>query len=887
VTNYNISANLVGAGAIPVGTVVSTSGLQVRYNFDGGTASDSSGNGNNGTLTGSPLPTFGPGQTGQAAVFNGGNGAVNLPGFAVGLASATGSFSIMAWINGANQSNILFGGRNSTNGNAIIDLVTDFNGLNNGYTGYASIIVTDNGGAGQTAVNGTVALNDNTWHHVCAVFNGSPGVGSQTLSLYVDGALQAGPTVAPLQSGITLDNLGANIGFEYLNGWATTGSIDDFRFYSRALTASEIAVIFSGVTGGGLALTQAMAGRAAWLGAGSATAPLRQSLAGKANWAGVGATSNQVQLNMRAGAAWGGLGSLPSVAAQKSGVLLSANFTGGGSMASAARQRLTAGALLVGSISNLTVSPRAIFAPQARLAGTGAPALTLGQIQTNVAAAFAGGGGVGLDFPPYAHMAQAALSGAGKLTGWLDWIGSDPINPGILETAGEDLLYRNASGLEKSLATVDAYRLIATYAELVRDQWDPWAISYRNLGYLAWAMGVNLWEDDWGEAFRRWWVANQWTFKYYRGSDLGLQMAVEAINCKIVRLTRPPALFYPGAALTTAERQAYVARFPQLRLYPYAPRPQLPWLNYLGGVTYKGGPPKYVHNGRFFGPLEKFYPTNFNAGGSYLRACTVYEPRTGLETQCTVRRVYGVLAGKQTPTYYDEITLPARKDNHFYPGTGNKYYFLPKGYPLNHTRRHAIVLGALDSTASRLVRVPRDGSLDITQFQAIFQTIVPGLNPLQVRPEWVFVEHPWHKYQFYCKRSIGPKRFLVKSDAWMYLYERWYLFDPTRLPDYRRANTYIGRSRFGIRKYSAEAKIAAYWNWPKRYSYYGGFMGPGRFFAPQNTAMIEKVRRAVTASMAARDTIAINTRVKRQIQIRDVTLLDGRFAAGQWITDSS
>jgi hypothetical protein len=64
-------------------------------------------------------------------------------------------------------------------------------------------------------------------------------------------------------------------------------------------------------------------------------------------------------------------------------------------------------------------------------------------------------------------------------------------------------------------------------------------------------------------------------------------------------------------------------------------------------------------------------------------------------------------------------------------------------------------------------------------------------------------------------------------------------------------------------------------------------MGPGRFFAPQNTKMIEKVRRAVTASMAARDTIAINTRVKRQLQLRDVTVLDGRFTVGQWITDSS
>jgi phage tail P2-like protein len=851
----------------------------------GSTVADSSGNNYNGTLAGYNWPTSSPGRGGQVMTFSGTSGRVNVPGFAVGLSSPTGSFSIMAWIKSTNLSNIMFGGRNSGNGQAILSLLTDFNGADNSYTGYASIIVRGNGDNWPATCNGTTPLNDNVWHHVCAVFDGSPGIGSQQLYMYVDGALQTGPVTAPLQSGITLDSLGANIGYEYLNTWTTTGSIDDFRFYNKALLANEVSAIYLGTGAGPNVLSQVMGGRATWLGAGAATAPLQQRLTSKATWAGAGAVNNQIRLNIRAAAAWGGLGSLPAVPAQKAGALLSANFAGAGNWLPAVRQRLTAGALLGGSVSNLTVNTRAIFRPQTLLAGAGTADLSLGQIQTNVTASWGGSGGVGL--APDQFHGQALLAGAGSLRAWLDWAGSDNINPGIVDNAGEQLLYRNASGLEKSLATVDAYRLTVTYAELVKDQWDPWRISYRNLGYLAWAQGVNLWEDDWDEMFRRWWVANQWTFKYYRGSDLGLKMAVEAVNGKIVRLTRPPALFYPGAALTEAERLAYVARFPQLRLYPYAPRPQLPWLNYLGGVTYKGGPPHYVHNGRFFGPLRKFYPTNFNAGGQYLRACTVFEPRTGLETQCTVRRVYGVLAGHQKPIYYDEITLPARHDNHFYPGADNKYYLLPKNYPLNHTRRHAVVLGALDATAERLVRVPRDGSLDITQWQAIFQTIVPDLNPLKVRPEWVYVKHPWHKYQFYCNRTIGRKRYLVKSDAWMYLYERWYLFDPTRLPDYRTANTYMGRSRFGIRKYSAEAKIAAFWHWPKRYSYYGGFMGPGRFFAPQNTKRIEQLHRAVTASMAARDTIAINTRVKRQIQIRDVTLLDGRFAAGQWITDSS
>jgi hypothetical protein len=489
----------------------------------------------------------------------------------------------------------------------------------------------------------------------------------------------------------------------------------------------------------------------------------------------------------------------------------------------------------------------------------------------------------------------ASWTGETSLTVGTTWLQADFMWPGIIEDAGSAVLYRNAAGLEKALADVDAFRLTQTYAELVKDQWDPWRIYTENLPFLAWAMGVNLWEDDWPTEFRRWFTANQWRFKYERGSRLGLIDFVNTINAspgftaKTVKVTSPPAQFMPGPALTDAERKAYVARFPQLRIYPYAPRPQLPWLNYLGGfqlVRGGAGRKKFVHNGHFFGPLWKFYPTNYNAGGKYLRRCTVYEPRTGVETECTVRRVYGVLAGRQKPTYYDEVMLPAISGNIYYPGAGNKQYLLPQGYALNKTRKHAVILGRIPYTNERLVRIPRDGSLDITQFQAIFQTIKPGLEPLQVRPEHVYVKHPRRIFEFYCNTPMHYA-YLTKSNAWMYLYERWYLFDATRLPDYRKAYVYMGRSRFGIPKYTAEAKIQATFVWPRFYARANYYFGSGRYFPPRNTKLIDKLRRAVTASMAARDTVLINTRVKRIIQLRDITVLDGRFKIGQYLTDIS
>ena len=123
------------------------------------------------------------------------------------------------------------------------------------------------------------------------------------------------------------------------------------------------------------------------------------------------------------------------------------------------------------------------------------------------------------------------------------------------------------------------------------------------------------------------------------------------------------------------------------------------------------------------------------------------------------------------------------------------------------------------------------------------------------------------------------------SNAWQYLYERWYLFDPTRQPDQRIATSYMGRSRFGIPKYTSKVKIKASFPWPKFYFRAGGFIGKGFFFPPRNTKLIDQIRRAVVAAMAERDTVLIDTNVERIIQIRDLTILDGRFKIGQYITD--
>jgi hypothetical protein len=460
---------------------------------------------------------------------------------------------------------------------------------------------------------------------------------------------------------------------------------------------------------------------------------------------------------------------------------------------------------------------------------------------------------------------------------------TDKINPYIEIHSPSDLLYRASSGLEKAMADTDGLRLMATYAELIIDQWDPYAISSENLPYLAFATGVNLWEADWNDAQRRWWVANQWRLMEERGSLLGTTDYVAAVGQQVMRATVPPAKFIAGKSLTDDERKQYNSRFAQLRLYPYVARIQLPWLcycsNFRVGLEQKR---RYTNNGCFLGPLWKMYPTSADAGGRYTRTATIWD--RGVETPITVRTVSEVAIGGVTTTW-DEVIVPAKIANHYYASQKGKWP-LPKGHPIRWNK-YGIFLGIMEETAKRIIKIPRNGELDAATAKMIYQTIVPDNTYISVYPEHVSTPHPISARRLYAGAPYKrPKQFLFNkflptNGAFQYLYEVWYIFDPSRVPDYRRASVYMNHARFGIHKYTAEIKIKILIQWRKWYLYNGGFFRG--HLHPPDTREIEKCRRAVTASMAVRDTVGIDTVVKRRINTNDSLPCDGTFTVGQYI----
>jgi type II secretory pathway pseudopilin PulG len=204
-------------------------GLVGYWKFDeaGGTwAHDSSGNGNLGTLTNSPIRTASTTcKIGSCLAFNGTSQYINL-----GSNSSLNQniFSFAAWIKPVSVTQgTIFGGFR-TNGDT-----KNFVRLSNGKIGVDQY--PPSGGA----INSNTTLLVNNWYHIAVIQNGT------YWAVYVNGVLDNSNNSAETYSGGTPTQW--NIGRRELVGSEGyyNGLIDDVRVYDRALSAAEVYQLYN------------------------------------------------------------------------------------------------------------------------------------------------------------------------------------------------------------------------------------------------------------------------------------------------------------------------------------------------------------------------------------------------------------------------------------------------------------------------------------------------------------------------------------------------------------------------------------------------------------------------------------------------------------------
>jgi Concanavalin A-like lectin/glucanases superfamily len=208
--------------------VTPPSGLVSWWPGDGNTKDIQDGN--DGTLQNGA--TFAPGMVGQAFSFDGNNDHVHITHNA--NLNPTGPFSIDVWIKG-----------NPTQSDVDYTVIDKSHGFIDA-TGWAlqgpsssgAISFLFGGGGGFIGVQTSVSVLDNQFHHIAGVFTGSE------LQIYVDGELNAFIPNSTPPANNTRDLL---IGRAWAAGNPSRhfrGLVDEFEFYNRALSATEIQEIF-------------------------------------------------------------------------------------------------------------------------------------------------------------------------------------------------------------------------------------------------------------------------------------------------------------------------------------------------------------------------------------------------------------------------------------------------------------------------------------------------------------------------------------------------------------------------------------------------------------------------------------------------------------------
>jgi arabinoxylan arabinofuranohydrolase len=215
------------AGVVWSFSTVPAPALAHRYSFSetsGTNVADSVG----GAAWNGTLPNGGAFFSGQLTLSSGSQQYVRLP---AGIVSTLNDFTIETWVrlsSTANWNRIFDFGSNTT--------TNMFLTPQNGSSTRLRFAITTGGAGGEQQVNGTSALAAGVWYHVVVTLKGTTNI------LYVNGApvgTNNAMTLKPSSLGHTSNNYLGRSQYSldpYLNG-----ALDEFRIYTTALSASEIA----------------------------------------------------------------------------------------------------------------------------------------------------------------------------------------------------------------------------------------------------------------------------------------------------------------------------------------------------------------------------------------------------------------------------------------------------------------------------------------------------------------------------------------------------------------------------------------------------------------------------------------------------------------------
>lgn len=412
----------------------------------------------------------------------------------------------------------------------------------------------------------------------------------------------------------------------------------------------------------------------------------------------------------------------------------------------------------------------------------------------------------------------------------------------IAPDVGSQLMV-DPSGLEAAIADTDATRLMKINAELIKAIWDPFSCPAALLPYLAWAMGVTFWNDQWSDQTKRQWIAQQWQFKAIRGTKAAVEMAVDfagrdvtPFGYKVTRVIRQPQKFFPSASLTKAEREIWLETLPQVRVFFFRDTPPSPLHKFFcGGRTQLE---TRQHSTLFCANANVCIPSTAKDHLARKAVWTV----NGVDTDITVTD-FGNFYQLHIPTNVNHRLVP--NFNFFGHSSADGAFIVPS----DAWKR----LVTIEPTLTTPWRVPVGPSLKAVNAQPdIVAQLTDGIH---------FRFIAGSNYQHGTGTVLGINSFVRPSTAKYRLFERYAVYDPDQVPLLRPNPTFLGRSRLGWPNFTAQVDVSMS---SKQSPFVFGTMRTmvpqSRFLIPHDPRPIAYVCDAINQARRMADKILLNTK---------------------------
>lgn len=360
----------------------------------------------------------------------------------------------------------------------------------------------------------------------------------------------------------------------------------------------------------------------------------------------------------------------------------------------------------------------------------------------------------------------------------------------------------------------------------------PWEIPATHLAWLAWGLSVDLWEKEWSEETHRTLAARALPMHARKGTQASIEEHIRIMGADPRRFIVPPAKTFMMEGLTEEERQAFLARFPQLRIYPFVTR-----------GTYRFAHFTSMAFGRTKAYLDACCVKDVGAWSRFTRTARLWD--RGEETTLTIRAVTPEGVGRFHAAAFDEVILGAKPTRALHLDAPPK----AKAFLVDDM-----------GVAQRMIRISRDASYSWRLGRETYTTTYPDADLVDVRPQHIAEQHFGQPTAVYAtRRQFILGKHIPPTISWRFIYERWHIHDPDRVPDVRIRSTHLGFTRLGMPPYHAEVRTRISGTQAPRTAgpFVNGYLMTG------NRKPIADVREAVRVSKSLRDRILLDTRTSR------------------------